>query len=102
MKRTGRPPALVVAFVLAVAAFLGFALHAVWVVAHLEAMPGPVQGWMTPGYVVRAYHVPPEAMSRALALEPGSARGKTLEDIAVARGVPVDRLLAAVQALVPQ
>ena len=57
---------------------------------------------MTPGFVVRAYGIPPEVMARTLGLDPGSARGKTLEEIAGTQGVPLEALLASVQAMVPQ
>ena len=57
---------------------------------------------MTPGYIVRTYGIPPEVMAQTLGLEPGSARGKTLEEIAATKGVPLDALLASVQAMVPQ
>jgi hypothetical protein len=72
------------------------------VVTHLETSPGPVQAWMTPGFVMRAYGIPPEVMARTLGLDPGSARGKTLEEIAGTQGVPLEALLASVQAMVPQ
>ena len=57
---------------------------------------------MTPGFVMRAYGIPPEVMARTLGLDPGSARGKTLEEIAGTQGVPLEALLALVQAMVPQ
>ena len=101
MKRPARSPRwLLAAFGLALALFLAFTLHALWVVTHLDPAPGPVQAWMTPGYIVRSYGIPPEVMAQTLGLEPGSARGKTLEEIAATQGVPLDRLLEAVQAVV--
>ena len=95
-----RPRWLIAAFGLALVLFLAFTLHALWVVTHLDTSPGPVQGWMTPGYVVRAYDIPPEVMAQTLGLDPGSARGKTLEEIAALQGVPLEALLASVQAMV--
>ena len=97
-----RPRWLIAAFGLALVLFLAFTLHALWVVTHLSPAPGPVQAWMTPGYVVRTYGIPPEVMAQTLGLEPGSARGKTLEEIAATQGVPLEALLASVQAMVPQ
>ncbi|MEY3308092.1 MAG: hypothetical protein RLZZ413_2130 [Pseudomonadota bacterium] len=103
MKRPARSPRwLIAAFGLALMLFLAFALHALWVVTHLESSPGPVQAWMTPGYIVRSYGIAPEVMAQTLGLDPGSARGKTLEEIAATQGVPLDRLLEAVQAVVPR
>ena len=50
MKRPARSPRwLIAAFGLALALFLAFTLHALWVVTHLDPAPGPVQAWMTPG-----------------------------------------------------
>lgn len=97
-----RPRWLIAAFGLALVLFIAFALHALWVVTHLDPSPGPVQAWMTPGYIMRTYGIPPEVMTQTLGLEPGSARGKTLEEIAAARGVPLEALLASVQAVVPR
>ena len=103
MSRASRHPRwLIGAFGLALALFLAFTLHALWVVTHLDTSPGPVQAWMTPGYIVRSYGITPEVMAQTLGLDPGSARGKTLEEIAKAQGVPLDGLLKAVQAMVPQ
>ena len=103
MKRPARSPRwLIAAFGLALMLFLAFALHALWVVTHLESSPGPVEAWMTPGYIVRSYGIAPEVMAQTLGLDPGSARGKTLEEIAATQGVPLDRLLEAVQAVVPR
>ena len=103
MTRPARSPRwLIAAFGLALALFLAFTLHALWVVMHLETSPGPVQAWMTPGYIVRSYGIAPEVMAQTLGLDPGSARGKTLEEIAATQGVPLERLLEAVQAMVPR
>ena len=38
-----RPRWLIAAFGLALVLFLAFALHALWVVTHLDPTPGPVQ-----------------------------------------------------------
>jgi hypothetical protein len=101
--RPARSPRwLIAAFGLALALFLAFTLQALWVVTHLETAPGPVQAWMTPGYVMRTYGIAPEVLAQTLGLDPGSARGKTLEEIAATQGVPLGALLASVQAMVPQ
>jgi hypothetical protein len=97
---TGRR-ALVAAFVLATLLSLAFAGHALWVVTYLSESRRPVEAWRTPGYVARASDVPSEALAEALGVAQGSAKGKTLEEIAKVRGVPVASLVAAVQALVP-
>jgi len=99
--RPERPRWLIAAFVLALVLALAFAGHALWVVSHLDGGQNPVQGWMTPGYVIHAYSVPPEVLAQVLGIDPGTARGRTLDDIAADRGIPVDVLIAAVQAVVP-
>ena len=55
-----------ISFGLALALFLAFTLHALWVVTHLETAPGPVQAWMTPGYIVRSYGIPSLSDSREI------------------------------------
>jgi hypothetical protein len=97
-----RPRWLVAAFALALVLALAFAGHALWVVSHLNGRQDPVRGWMTPGYVSHAYGVPPDVLAPALGIAPGTGRGRTLDDIAAERGIPVSALIAAVQAVVPQ
>ena len=59
--------------------------------SHLEQHPAP---WMTPGYVARSWDVDPREVAGALGLDPDTQpRGRTLADIAEARGVPVDVLI---------
>lgn len=62
--------------------------------AHRDA---PIEGWMTPGYVAHSWHLPHDAMAEALALEPGSGRPRTLDEIAAARGVPLEALIAQIE-----
>lgn len=98
----GRPrwllPAFWVALVLA-AAFAGFAI---WSSLRLpDTADGPIEAWMTPGYVVHVYHVDPDRAAEILGVGKGEARGKTLSEIAEVRGVPVAGLVSALQAAVP-
>ncbi|MEZ5913710.1 MAG: hypothetical protein R3D84_17035 [Paracoccaceae bacterium] len=60
----------------------------------------PVEGWMTPRYVVRAYGLEPEAVADALGIAPQSAARQRLSDIAAAQGVPVTSLTEALEALI--
>lgn len=60
--------------------------------AHREV---PVEGWMTPGYVAHAHGLDRFALREAMGLEPGTRA--TLEDIAAARGVPVETVIAEVE-----
>lgn len=61
----------------------------------------PVEGWMTPRYLVRVYGLPPERVSDVLGIEPGTAPRLPIEDIARKRGIPLSDLIAAVEALRP-
>jgi len=61
----------------------------------------PIAGWMTPRYVSRAWHVPPEIIGEALALEKdGSGRKVTLDEIAAERGIDIDTLIAELAAAI--
>jgi len=89
-------PRLAVLFLgaVAVAAVLGLRVA----LAPLAAPP-TVQGWMTPGYVVRAYRIERAALAALLGAEPGSLRGRTIAEIAGATGRPEAELIAAIEAL---
>lgn len=66
--------------------------------AHLRAPPA---AWMTPGYLVRSWHLDPDRLAAHLGLAPGSARGMTLADLARARGIPTEQFLADLAAALP-
>ncbi|MDP1668322.1 hypothetical protein [Phaeovulum sp.] len=55
---------------------------------------GPIEGWMTPGMLARARHLPPEAVAEALGLDRDQPRRMTLAELAAERGVPLEVLLA--------
>ncbi len=59
-----------------------------------------VEGWMTPGYVAHSRGLDRLALRDALGLEPGMR--VTLEEIAASRGVPVDAVIAEVEAAVSE
>lgn len=60
--------------------------------------PGPVEPWMTPRYIVHAYHIPPEVLADLLRKRPGEGPHETLEQLAATRGVPVAALIATIEA----
>lgn len=100
-RRTG----LVVLLVLSLALAGLFAARAVmvarmWTEAPTAAMP--IAPWMTPRYIVRAYGIPPRTMQALLGLDPGEGGRMTLEELAQARGEPVDALIARINAALPQ
>ena len=59
--------------------------------AHRDQTP---DGWMTPGYIARSWHVPREDLARHLGLVPGTDPHLTLEQIAEDRGIPLAKLIA--------
>jgi hypothetical protein len=68
--------------------------------AHLDQ---PIAGWMTPGYVARSWDVPPEVVAPALSLPPpgqGDRRPPPLQALARERGVPLNDLIAALEAVI--
>jgi hypothetical protein len=100
MRHRPRPRWLIAGFALALALALSFAGHALWTVTHLRKASAPVESWMTPGYVLHTFRIAPEALATALGVDPGTARGRTLEEIAADRGIPPQALIATIQALV--
>jgi hypothetical protein len=85
---------------LALGIALLFALRLVLVVTLWgPAAERPIQGWMTPRYVVRSYDLPPEAVAEVLGIEPGSAAGQSIESLARAQDRPLIDVLRALDAL---
>lgn len=55
----------------------------------------PPERWMTPGYIARSWNLPPEDVASTLGLDPDiAARRQTLDEIATARGVSIESLIA--------
>ena len=61
----------------------------------------PIEGWMTPRYLVRFYDLPPETLAQTLRLPQGSAPRMTLDQIARAQDRPLADLIAELDALRP-
>lgn len=59
-----------------------------------------IEGWMTPNYVARVYHLDREAVRAALELPPDMPHRMTLRDIAQARDLPVAILTEPLRALI--
>lgn len=94
-------PTLMSAFVLAAALTLFFAgrftLDLIYWSGHERE---PVRPWMTVGYVARSWDLHgPDIDSRAGLPRP-EGRPLTLDEIAAQRGVPVDEIIAQVEAAV--
>jgi hypothetical protein len=96
--------ALMAAFAVASVLVIVFAVRLMHSAAGWE--PGaqvdqPIEGWMTPRYVVHAWHVPPEVVAGALPIEQdGTGRRMTLDEIAEAEGVAPEVLAARIEAAI--
>jgi hypothetical protein len=63
---------------------------------------GPLEGWMTPGYVAHARGLSRDEMRVLLGpYAPGPGDRRTLAEIAAAEGVPLEDLLARIEAALP-
>jgi hypothetical protein len=95
-----RHPVLSTLFVLALLAALVFAARTArdamgWDQRFAHAPE--VAGWMTPRYVARSWHVPPEVVQDALGLDPGDGRRTTIAELAAERGQPAATLADALE-----
>jgi hypothetical protein len=60
----------------------------------------PVRPWMTVGYVGKSWDLNPRMIDREAGLPPPDGHPLTLAEIAAARGVPVETVIAEVEAAV--
>lgn len=71
--------------------------------AHHRQIPEP---WMTPGYIARSWHLPPETVDAAIGVTDSRTlfdKGPpTLERIAAQEGVPVGDLIGRLEAVLPE
>lgn len=71
--------------------------------AHHRQLP---EAWMTPGYIARSWHLPPETVDAAIGVEDSRKlfdRGPpTLERIAEHEDVPVADLIGRLEAVLPE
>ena len=89
---------LVIAFAVMVVLAAGFLIRGFVLVPPRGDPSRPVAAWMTPGFVVHTYHIPPEVVGEILGLTPGEHRRQTIAEIATAQGAIVTDLLAELQA----
>ncbi|MDO9526558.1 MAG: hypothetical protein Q7J57_13635 [Gemmobacter sp.] len=101
MKRLGRRhPVLLGALVIAGAVTLAFLVNLGIVLFNDMREPDrPVEGWMTPRYLIRVYDLQPDDLARVLDVVPGSLPGVPLKRIARERGLPLPDLIVAIEAL---
>ncbi|MBL9050614.1 MAG: hypothetical protein JNK19_10935 [Tabrizicola sp.] len=96
-------PWLTTAFVIACAATLFFAarftFYTVYWATHQEE---PVRPWMTVGYVARSWGLEPRALDEVAGLPLPEVKGRPqpLSEIARDRGVPVETVIAEVEAAI--
>jgi hypothetical protein len=65
--------------------------------AHIDQ---PIAGWMTPGYVAHSWDIPRPVMIEALALGEDDPKGRNLKRLAEAQGIPLDELIARIEAAI--
>lgn len=97
-----RPRHLLIAgFVLALVLVALFAARLTFGVIYWNANQSrPIEPWMPVGYVARSWDVPPETLAEALGLEPGALPRRSLERIASEQGLPVEVLIARLEAAI--
>lgn len=91
----------VLAVSVVVTLFFGFRLVA-GVVYWSQHREEPVRAWMTVGYVGKSWHLDPREIDRVAGLPLPQGRPLTLEEIARQRGVPVEEIIAKVEAAVAE
>jgi len=90
---------LLVAFSMALVLTLFFATKLLVFATHwmvLRSDPGPIAGWMTPRFLVHAYHLPPAVLEATLGFTFQRQDPQTLKQIAAAKGVPLTDLIAEI------
>ena len=96
-------PVLTSAFLLACMVTLFFAGATVWRAAYwANHREEPVSAWMTVGYVGRSWGLDPRRIDALAGLPQPAERGHpmTLAEIAKERGVPVEAIIAEVEAAI--
>ncbi|WP_424940057.1 hypothetical protein [Aliiroseovarius sp. S253] len=60
----------------------------------------PMAGWMTPHYVAHSWDVPRKVMIEALAMNDKDPKGHNLKHLAEAQGIPLEELIARIEAAI--
>ena len=92
-----RHPILTIGFILALIltvlfAFRSTAFYFYW--SDPEHFDQPVEGWMTPRYIVHSWQLTPEEVMDIIGDGPMPSKRHTLEEIAEDRGIPLETLIA--------
>jgi hypothetical protein len=91
-----RHPVLTTGFVLAVALTVLFAIRNIVFLVYWsdpERLNQPVEGWMTPRYIVHSWQLTPEEVMDIIGDGPMPSRRHTLEEIAEDQGIPLETLI---------
>ncbi len=93
-------PVATLILVLAVAATGFFTVRSVIFTRHWKDFPQgelAIEGWMTPGFVAHAWHVPPEVVLAALDAPRRPAHPLNLDELATQKGMTTEALIAELQ-----
>ena len=94
-------PRLVIAFVLALSLSLFFAGRLVWSAVYWAGhRQEAVQPWMTVGYIGRSWRLDPREIDARAGLPLPEGKPLTLQEIADARGVAVETIIAEVERVI--
>lgn len=92
-------PVVTSGFLLAVAATIFFAIRStVFMVYWADPVHQnrPIEGWMTPRYVVHSWQVEPDVLIGVIGDGPMPGKRQSFEDIARDRGISLDDLIARI------
>ena len=95
-----RHPLLTSAFLLAVAIFFFFSLRLIVFTIYWSDPANrdqPIEGWMTPRYVIESWHLTPEVMQDALGRPSLPGRRMTMAEIAAELGISLAELSARIE-----
>lgn len=96
-----RHPFLVTAFALALTLAFLFAFRLLmWALFWPPSADGPIEGWMTVGYVAQTWDVPREVLAEAVGIEPGAHPRQSLSRIAEERRESLEAVIARLDAAV--
>ncbi|MGR3660684.1 MAG: hypothetical protein ACU0CA_05770 [Paracoccaceae bacterium] len=91
-----RHPVMTAGFLAAVALTILFAIRSTVFLIYWSApehFNQPVEGWMTPRYIMHSWQLSPEDVMRVIGDGPMPPRRHTLEEIAADSGIPLSQII---------
>lgn len=91
-----RHPVMTAGFLLAVTLTILFAIRSAVFVIYWndpDHFNQPIEGWMTPRYIMHSWQLSPEDVMQVIGDGPMPPRRQTLEEIAANRGVPLSQII---------